>query len=338
MPNAKQVERVSALQMPSLATKPTVPLKSPSKKQKKFVSTSALFTQKHYALPKPAATRLTSIRATRPAGITKTAPGAGRGSILKKAALTSRKRAEHPLSVAFNGKYHSLVPWCPPLTASSSEATTSYREGVASSATEAIAIAHSNLQARLADPAPQDSQSLASATGPGSAALRAAVAKQLMQLSAPLADELLKISNTSADGTTTETSCRLGASIATFQARVLKEEKTLKVLKKQWAAVQHEILALGTEVLGPGWLVDVFGADNNAAIAMAAQSCGSVAESTQSLQALELETKAKTSALREEIGTASEELLEKLEAGERALDAQRKEHRRAVLAYMQTQL
>ncbi|KAK5014126.1 hypothetical protein LTR60_003518, partial [Cryomyces antarcticus] len=217
-------------------------------------------------------------------------------------------------------------------------ATTYYREGVASSGTEAIAIAHSNLQARLADPASQDSQSLVSATGPGSAALRAAVAKQLRQLSAPLTDELLKISNTSADGTTTETSCRLGASIATFQARVLKEEKTLKVLKKQWAAVQHEILARGIEVLGPGWFTDTFGADNTAAITTAAQSCGSVAESTQSLQALELETRAKTAALKEDIEITGEDMLEKLERGERELDAQRKEQRRAVLAYMQTQL
>ncbi|KAK5020025.1 hypothetical protein LTR16_012654, partial [Cryomyces antarcticus] len=110
------------------------------------------------------------------------------------------------------------------------------------------------------------------------------------------------------------------------------------VLKKQWAAVQHEILARGIEVLGPGWFTDTFGADNTAAITTAAQSCGSVAESTQSLQALELETRAKTAALKEDIEITGEDMLEKLERGERELDAQRKEQRRAVLAYMQTQL
>ena len=124
-------------------------------------------------------------------------------------------------------------------------------------------------------------------------------------LTKPLAQETLQFRGP--DGKPTGTAS-LGERMKTFKKRVVKEEKELEILWKEWAEVQQLIMTIGVDMLGSDTIE-----------ALAAQSSGKLGYGPASKQTPEIANEITTEKekLSQEISSWGAGLIERMHASEK---------------------
>ena len=261
-------------------------LEMKTKKAKKYVSTSRLFKNVGSRRPSVSGPRRRNSFEEQHA----------HRFVDKLGLYVSKKHAQtpdHPLAAAFSGSTYptSVLVQAYVLTAAP-ECMGNSREHIQASSTAAIDAVHTSLTNRLATASAQPDSLIKAATAFKEEKLR------------PLGDEQLQF--LTADGAAQGTAS-LGDRMQAFKKMVVREEKALALLGKEWADVQQEIVDFAKEVLGPNALEDFVKVSGSAL----GGQCGEQQKKLE--QDVELDKKR----LENEVEKVSQQAVQKMLAGEK---------------------
>ncbi|KAI4129869.1 MAG: hypothetical protein LQ347_003615 [Umbilicaria vellea] len=201
----------------------------------------------------------------------------------------------HPLSTAFNERI---------------ELSREHIHANAAALTESV---HHSLADRLASASAQPDKLIKAGI---------ALKEEMLQ---PLDDDQLQFA--SADGVT-KAKVLFGDCMQSFRKTVIREEKALAVLWKEWTEVQQELEDFAKEMLGPDGLKQF---RNSAGNALGGQ-CGE--QQKKLTEDVELDKKR----LEEEVEKTTQQAMQKMLASEKEMDFLQRKQRKGILSMWEAQL